>query len=60
VRNPSVFALDDCNPFRFRPFLECRLYADGTLLAVLGDVRVRGSGPLLSTNRRQILVKMPR
>src|SRR5580698_4959228 len=47
-------------PSDSRPFLECRLYADGTLLAVLGDVWLRGCRPLLSTNRRQILVMPPR
>jgi hypothetical protein len=33
--------------------LECRLYADGTLLAVLGEVRLQRCEPLLSTNRRR-------
>lgn len=54
MRNPSVFALDDCNPFRFKTVLECRLYADGTLLAVLSDVHSWSCEPLLSTNRRHI------
>src|ERR1700723_1335332 len=44
-------------PSDSRPFLECRLYADGTLLAVLSNGRSWSCEPLLSTNRWRSLVK---